>query len=622
MCGIVGYTGQRDALPVLMDGLRRLEYRGYDSAGVAVLDDGGAITVRKTEGKLAALATLVEARPPAGRLGIGHTRWATHGAPITRNAHPHPDARGRVVVVHNGIIENHDALHAELAAAGVTFTSDTDTEVVAQLIGRELDQRLGGNGHVDAAGALEAAVRAALARVEGSFAMVVISPVAPDVLVAARSFSPLVVGLGQGEQFLASDIPALLQWTREFLILEDGEMAVLRPDSVSVTKLDGTVVERDSLHVDWDAAAAEKGGYPTFVRKEIDEQPAALAETMRGRMDGDRAHLVELDGLSMDGIRRAYIVAAGTSLYAGLYAKRLLERWARLPVEVATASEFRYGDPVVASDSLVIAITQSGETADTLAALRRARDAGAPTLALTNVVGSSVTRVADATLQLQVGPEIGVVATKTFTGQLVLLALLAADVAVRRGNRAPDDPELAEAMAGLRALPGQMATLLTPAAEEHVANVARSLAHVRSMFYVGRGFGHIVALEGALKLKEISYIHAEGYPAGELKHGPIAMLDASMPVLAVATHSPTYAKVLANIEEIRAREAPVIVIANEGDERVTALAEHVLSVPRTLEPLAPILDVVPTQLFAYHVALERGCDVDQPRNLAKSVTVE
>jgi glucosamine--fructose-6-phosphate aminotransferase (isomerizing) len=622
MCGIVGYTGQRDALPVLMDGLRRLEYRGYDSAGVAVLDAGGAITVVKTEGKLAALATLVEARPPAGRLGIGHTRWATHGAPITRNAHPHPDARGQVVVVHNGIIENHDALHAELAAAGVSFTSDTDTEVVAQLIGRELDQRLGGNGHIDAAGALEAAVRAALARVEGSFALVAISPVAPDVLVAARSFSPLVVGLGQGEQFLASDIPALLPWTREFLILEDGELVVLRPQGVRVTKLDGTVVERASLHVDWDAAAAEKGGYPTFVRKEIDEQPAALAETMRGRMDGDRARLTELDGLSLDGIRRAYIVAAGTSLYAGLYAKRLLERWARLPVEVAIASEFRYGDPVLDPDCLVIAITQSGETADTLAALRRASEAGAPTLALTNVVGSSVTRVADATLQLQVGPEIGVVATKTFTGQLVLLALLAADVAVRRGNRAADDPELVEAMVGLRSLPGQMTTLLTPAAEEHVANVARSLAHVRSMFYVGRGFGHIVALEGALKLKEISYIHAEGYPAGELKHGPIAMLDASMPVLAVATHSPTYAKVLANIEEIRAREAPVVVIANEGDERVTALAEHVLSVPRTMEPLAPILDVVPTQLFAYHVALERGCDVDQPRNLAKSVTVE
>jgi len=618
MCGIVGYVGGRDALPILMDGLRRLEYRGYDSAGVALVGADGVITVRKAEGKLSALESLLAGSPPSGSPGIGHTRWATHGAPNQRNAHPHADASGRIVVVHNGIFENHAELKAELLERGHAFASDTDTEVVAHLIGALYDERRSARPGATAAEAFATAVRQALGRIQGSYALVALCADAPEVVVAARHFSPLVVGLGSGESFVASDIPALLPYTRRVVLLEDGEVATLAPSGVTIVDASGRPVDRAPFEVTWDAASAEKGGYPTFVRKEIDEQPDAVAESLRGRLTDAGPVLPEVDALPLGQIARATIVAAGTSYYAGMYGKRLLERWARLPVDVALASELRYGDPVLGPETLVLLISQSGETADTLAAGRLAAQSGSPTLALTNVVGSSLARLADVTLYLQVGPEIGVVATKTFTGQLALLAVLAADIGRRRGHLAPS--ALAAIAGDLRAVPDAMRAAL--AREDAVAEVARAHADVRSMFFVGRGFGHVAALEAALKLKEISYVHAEGYAAGELKHGPIAMLEAALPVFAFATRGATYDKVLSNLQEVRARDARIVAVATDGDERIGELAEDVLWVPDIAEDLSPLVTAVPAQLFAYHVALERGCDIDQPRNLAKSVTVE
>jgi glucosamine--fructose-6-phosphate aminotransferase (isomerizing) len=619
MCGIVGYVGARDALPFLMDGLGRLEYRGYDSAGVAVVDGDGPLAVRKEVGKLAALRATLEAQPVGGSPGIGHTRWATHGAPSGPNAHPHTDCQGRVAVVHNGIIENHAALRAELVQRGHRLDSETDTEVVAHLV-EEAWRELGANGAaartVDQT--LAEAVRRALARLEGAFALVVVSADAPGTLVAARQFSPLVVGLGQGEQFLASDIPALLAETRRVVVLEDGDVATLTAAGVTFTDFDGRPVERAAFTVDWDAAAAEKSGFEHFVMKEITEQPTAVADTLRGRLDGDRVTLPELAGLDLAALRRVVVVAAGSSYYAGLVGKLLLERWAHLPTEVAIASELRYGDPVLGPDVLGIFVSQSGETADTLAALRRAQAAGTPTLALTNVVGSSITRAADAVVYLQVGPEIGVVATKTFTGQLGALTLLATDLGRRRGVL--DAAAVRDIGHALRTVPARMAEALERS--DAVAEVARAYAERRSMFFLGRGFGYPVALEAALKLKEISYIHAEGYPAGELKHGPIAMLDPSIPVFAVALASPTYEKILSNIHEVRARGAEVIALATDGDEAIRDVATRVLYLPPIREELAPLLAAVPAQLFAYHVAVALGRDVDQPRNLAKSVTVE
>ncbi len=626
MCGIVGYVGGREATPILMAGLRRLEYRGYDSAGVAIRRGDGGIDIRKHEGKLARLAQALAADPlpPGGSLGLGHTRWATHGPPTTRNAHPHPDEAERLAVVHNGIIENHAALRAELTARGHVFRSETDTEVIAHLVEEAYRDAPGEPTPAhwlddDPPGErLAAAVRSALGRLDGAYALAVIAADAPDVIVAARKFSPLVVGIGDGESFLASDVPALLPETRRVLFVEDGEMAVLRPTGVRIVDADGAPVDRAPTAIAWDAAAAEKGGYAHFVRKEIDEQPRAMADTLRGRLVGDTVRLDELEGLDVAAVRRAYVVACGSSLYAGLVAKGWLERWARLPVEVAAASELRYGDPVLGADSLVVLISQSGETADTLAALRRAREAGAPTVAVTNVVGSSIARGAGATLFLNVGPEIGVVATKSFTGQLAVLALLAAWIGHRRGHLSAQDA--ADIARDLRRVPELMARALD--LEAVVAEAAARHAHRRSMFFVGRGFGHPVALEGALKLKEISYLHAEGYAAGELKHGPIAMLDPDIPVFAVATAGPTYDKLRSNIEEVRARDATVIAVVTEGDTGVAPLAEVVFEVPALRDDLSPFVTVIPTQLFAYHAALALGRDVDQPRNLAKSVTVE
>lgn len=612
MCGIVGYVGQRFAAPILLDGLKRLEYRGYDSAGVAILTLDGEIAIHKTQGKLIKLINALDGRAPAGFLGIGHTRWATHGAPNRANAHPHTDCSGRIVVVHNGIIENFSPLRQELTERGHIFTSETDTEVIVHLI-EEAYQELKGSpsGFVEA-------VRVALQRVRGAYAIAAFCRDEPDLLVGARHFSPLVIGLGEGENYLASDIPAILRETRRALLIEDGEVVALTPKEVRIYTLDGQLVQREPFHVGWDAQAAEKGGYPHFFLKEVYEQPDGLRNALRGRMDGDRLSLSELAHLNLRQIERVYIVACGTSYHAGLIGKQVIEAWARLPTEVAIASEFRYGHPIFDERTLTILITQSGETADTLAAFRLAREAGAVTLALTNVMGSSITRGVDGVLYLQVGPEIGVVASKTFTAQLAILYLLALHLAQERGMM--DGGEVAEVLGDLRALPEQVAAILEKDGE--IAAVARAYADRRSFFFFGRGYGYPIALEGALKLKEISYIHAEGYPAGELKHGPIAMLDPEIPVMAIATENPLYEKVISNIQEVLARQAEVLAVATEGDEEIGRYAQHVFHVPRTLEALTPVLTVVPLQLFAYHVAVERGCDVDQPRNLAKSVTVE
>ncbi len=613
MCGIVGYVGQRFAAPILLDGLKRLEYRGYDSAGIAVLTPERHLVVEKTQGKLVRLLSALDGCMPPGYLGIGHTRWATHGAPTRENAHPHIDCSGQLVVVHNGIIENFATLRQELTAQGHVFRSETDTEVIAHLIEEELKAGAGGSSEpfVDA-------VRRALQRVRGAYAIAAFTLDDPSLLVGARLFSPLVVGLGQGENFLASDIPALLGETRRALLLEDGEVIAIRPEGVRVQTLDGDRVEREPFHIHWDVEAAEKGGYPHFVLKEIYEQPDGLRNALRGRIEGDAVTLAELEHLDLSKVQRAYVVACGTSYYAGLVAKLVIETWARLPVEVAIASEFRYTRPILDDSTLVLLISQSGETADTLAGFRLAQAAGATTIAITNVVGSSITRGADAVMYLQVGPEIGVVATKSFTAQLVLAYLLALHLARERGQM--DDRAIAEVVRGLRALPDQVERVLHQ--DEAIAEVARTYADRRSFFYFGRSFGYPVALEGALKLKEISYIHAEGYPAGELKHGPIAMLDPTIPVMAIATQSATYEKIISNIQEVRARQAEVLAVATEGDEEIGRDVAHVFYVPPTLEALSPVVSVVPLQLFSYHVAVTRGCDVDQPRNLAKSVTVE
>lgn len=613
MCGIVGYVGYKEASPVLLDGLKRLEYRGYDSAGIAVRTADGTIAIHKRQGKLSNLAGQLNGSAPRGTVGMGHTRWATHGAPNDVNAHPHTDESGRVVVIHNGIIENYAELREALKARGHVFKSQTDTEIFAHLVQEEFESR-GAEGAVN----LVDAVRAALKRVRGAYSFVVMDARVPDLLIGARHFSPLVVGVGENENLFASDIPPLLQHTRRALIIEDGEVVALTHDAVRIFTLEGDVVEREPFEVTWDVTAAEKGGYATFFTKEIFEQPEALANALGGRVEQAKVILPELDAIDFDRVERVHIVACGTSWHAGLAGKLAMEQWARVPVHVEIASEYRYAAPIVDDKTLLILITQSGETADTLACFRLGKQAGAQTLALTNVVGSSVTRGADAVIYLQVGPEIGVVATKTYTAQVALLELVALAWATRNGRLTSEERQ--QILESFLQLPDLVrATLGT---DRQAKNLAQKLTEHRSAFFFGRGFGYVSALEGALKLKEVSYLHAEGYAAGELKHGPIAMLDPEIPVIAIATRSATLDKVVSNMQEVRARHAPVIAIATEGDTLIQEHADDVIYIPAAPDYLVPILALIPLQLLAYYVAVARGCDVDQPRNLAKSVTVE
>jgi glucosamine--fructose-6-phosphate aminotransferase (isomerizing) len=612
MCGIIGYTGPRPAIGVLVESLRRLEYRGYDSAGIAVLDpDRPYSTVVKSERKVEALARRLAANGEiAGRVGIGHTRWATHGRPTEVNAHPHRDCTGGIHLIHNGIIENFRELRAELVARGHEFLSDTDTEVMPHLI-EEFYQ-----------GDLADAVRAALRRLQGAYALVVFAAEEPDVIVGARLNAPLVVGLGQGETFISSDITALIPYTKRILLLGEGEVVTARPGGVEVSSLDGTVVEPRIITVDWDAEQAQKGGYPHFMLKEIHEQPQALAAALRDRIS--ETGLVTLPELGIPPERLAAfdsvtVVACGTAWIAGMVARYAIEQLARLRVEVEPASEFRYREPLVDERTLVLAISQSGETADTLAAVREAQRRGATVVAITNVVGSALALEADGVIHMQAGPEIGVAATKTFVAQMACGILLALHLADSRGALDVDTHRrLAEE---LLAMPELLARTL--AVEPQIVHMAGKYAHARNAMYIGRGINFPVALEGALKLKEVSYVHAEGYAAGELKHGPIALLDPEVPVVAIATRARTLAKTVSNIEEVRTREAPVIALVTEGENPFDGdLARDVIEVPACEELLSPLLNVLPLQLLAYHIAVQRGCDVDQPRNLAKSVTVE
>jgi glucosamine--fructose-6-phosphate aminotransferase (isomerizing) len=609
MCGIVGYVGQRQAERVLVSGLRKLEYRGYDSAGLAILEDG-RIDVRRAVGKLDNLQALLDASPMTGATGIGHTRWATHGRPSERNAHPH--RAGDVVVIHNGIIENYLELRAELAASGCTMQSDTDTEVIGHLIERESRS---GKGLADA-------TRAAIRRLRGSFAIVALSSAEPGRLVAAKNATPVVVGIGDGENLVASDVPALLDYTRDVLFLEDGEMVEVTAESVVVTTFDGDPVVRTPRRITWDPVTAQKGGYKHFLLKEIHEQPVAVVDTLRSRLcqDTSTVCLDELAGLDalLEGIDRMTIVACGTAWHAGLIGRYAIERLARVPVDVDYGSEYRYRDPVADSRTLMIVVSQSGETADTLAAVEAAHERGAKVLAVCNVVDSSIARKSDFVLYTHAGPEISVASTKAFTTQLSALYLLAVWFGRRKGALSAADE--ARYVQALVELPLLMEAALRE--EEAIARIARQLAPATDMLYLGRGVNFPVALEGALKLKEISYIHAEGYPSGEMKHGPIALIDENMPVLVLVPKDEVYEKTLSNLMEVESRGGRIFAVTDDADAELVRIAEWVVPVPRTESLFMPVLLTIPLQLLAYHVAVERGTDVDQPRNLAKSVTVE
>jgi glucosamine--fructose-6-phosphate aminotransferase (isomerizing) len=610
MCGIIGYIGPKPVVPILIDGLRRLEYRGYDSAGIAVVRDG-EIDVRRSAGKLAHLEDAIRAEPLAGAYGLGHTRWATHGRPTEENAHPHRDCSGRVVVVHNGIIENYLELKRQLEGEGHRFVTETDTEVVAHLVEREMR----GDG-------LAAALYRALGRLRGLFALVLISADDPGTIVAARSGPPLVVGLGDGEYFVASDIPAILNHTREVVFLDDGDVAVLGPGGVAFTDFAGRPVTRSSQRVTWDPVMAEKAGYKHFMLKEIYEQPQAVRETILGRVSADSGRVFLGDMPDLAVIETISIIACGTSWHAGLVGKYLIEELAHLPVEVDYGSEYRYRNPIAGPRTLAIVITQSGETADTLAALREARRKGARSLAICNVVGSMATREAEATIHTHAGPEIGVASTKAFTSQLVALYLLALHLGQARGVLSPEAsrPHVAALL--------QLPQVLEQTLRESVLmeEAARRFYNRVDFLYLGRGIHYPIALEGALKLKEISYIHAEGYPAGEMKHGPIALIDEQMPVVALAPHDHVYEKMMSNIQEVKARSGSVLALITNGNDELARLldpgTDMILRLPQTLPLLMPVVMVLPLQLLAYHIAVRRGCDVDQPRNLAKSVTVE
>ena len=613
MCGIVAYIGPRDAAPILLDGLRRLEYRGYDSAGIAVLQ-GGKIAVRRKAGKLANLVRAVQAHPVHGEVGIGHTRWATHGEPSDRNAHPHASSSGEIVVVHNGIVENFLELREELADEGVTFASDTDTEVIAQLI-----ELYAGGGTP-----LFEAVRRAVGRLRGAHGIVVISAREPDRIVAARlgNAGGVTIGAGEGEMFVASDMPALLDHTRRMAFLESGQIALVTRTGYSVETLDGKPVESALQTVDWVAPAAEKGNYPHFMLKEIHEQVRSLGDTMAGRVDFEQGEVflptLKIDSAAARRIRRVVLTACGTASHAAMVGRILIERRARIPAEVDIASEFRYRDPILDDRTAVIAISQSGETADTLAAMEEAKRKGALLWSIVNVVGSQAMRMADGYLSMQTGPEIGVASTKAFTAPLVDLFLLGILLGRLRGTLPA--AERRKRVAELRRLPGLVGECL--AREASLAGPAAALKDVTHCLYLGRGSNMPIAYEGALKLKEISYIHAEAYPAGEMKHGPIALVDKSMPVIALAPRDPWYEKMLSQIEQTKARGGMVIAVCTDGDDRIPAKVDYAIPIPDVSWTLSPVLTIIPLQLLAYQVAVLRGCDVDQPRNLAKSVTVE
>ncbi|MBV8490125.1 MAG: glutamine--fructose-6-phosphate transaminase (isomerizing) [Candidatus Eremiobacteraeota bacterium] len=613
MCGIVGYIGPRDSVPIILDALGRLEYRGYDSAGIAVIDETGALTGSKAEGKLSRLAErLKNGEHLSGAVGVGHTRWATHGRPSDANAHPHMDCSARIAVVHNGIIENYAPLRARLIELGHTFTSETDTEVLAHLIEMHYD------------GDLEAAVRRTLHEVRGAYALGVISSDDPDHLVVARNgASPLVIGIGEGEMYVASDTPAILPYTRKEIILQEGEIAVVGRDGYRLSDYDGKPIERDVIQVMWDASSAEKSGFKHFMLKEIFEQPNVIKETLAGRIDDDGAvHLArELGGIGADQLRaisKIAITGCGTAYHAGMVGMYLLRSLVHLPVEMELASEFRYGDPVIDPTALVIAMSQSGETADTIEAVRIAKKAGSAVLGVCNVLGSHLSRIADGTLYTRGGPEIGVAATKTYVSQVTAMTLFALYLARLRGTA--DARRLDEIADGTKLLPAAVDVVLNTSDE--IRRVAKQIRKARSVLFIGRYVNVPTALEGALKLKEISYIHAEGYPAGEMKHGPIALLDASVPVIGVMTEDRVREKILSNLMESKAREAPIVVVANHGDKEAKSIADHVFWVPKVDELLSPIVNVIPLQLLAYHIADIEGKDVDQPRNLAKTVTVE
>ena len=612
MCGIVGYIGERDSVPIILDSLSRLEYRGYDSAGIAVIDAHGTLTGSKAEGKLSRLAErLRNGEALAGTMGLGHTRWATHGRPNDANAHPHMDCTGRIAVVHNGIIENYSQLRARLMEFGHVFKSETDTEVLAHLI--EMYYQ----------GDLEAAVRKTLADVRGAYALGVISSDDPERLIFARNgASPLVIGIGEGEMYVASDTPAILPYTRREIILQEGEMAVVERGGYKLMRYDGTPIVRDIINVTWDAASAEKSGYKHFMLKEIFEEPNVIKETLTGRIDDDaRVDLSAEIGISDERLRaisKIAITGCGTAYHAGMVGMYLLRSLVKLPVEMELASEFRYGDPVIDSDALVIAMSQSGETADTIEAVRIAKGAGSTILGICNVVGSHLTRIADGTLYTRGGPEIGVAATKTYVSQVTAMTLFALHLATLRGTM--DPRRLAQIAENTKLLPASVDVVLNTS--DHIREVARKIRKMRSCLFMGRYINYPTALEGALKLKEISYIHAEGYAAGEMKHGPIALLDVETPVIGIMTEGRVREKVLSNLMESKAREAPIILVANHGDEEAAAVADHVFYVPKVDELLSPIVNVIPLQLLAYHIADIEGKDVDQPRNLAKTVTVE
>jgi glucosamine--fructose-6-phosphate aminotransferase (isomerizing) len=617
MCGIVGYIGPHRAVPIILEGLKRLEYRGYDSAGLAVYCDDGHLDIRRAQGKLRNLEEAIRNNPVDGSFGIGHTRWATHGRPTEENAHPHRDCKGDIVVVHNGIVENYLALKQQLQHEGHTFKTETDTEVIAHLVEKHFE------------GNLEEAVRAAVKELTGVFALAVIARSDPYKIVAARNGPPVVIGIGDNEYFVASDVPAILSYTQDMFFLADGDMAILTPEGVSLCDFDGRGVQRQVSHILWNPIEAEKGGYQHFMLKEIFEQPRAVRDTTLGRVGQETGRIfldeMEITPAEFAGFKQVKIVACGTSWHAGLSGKFMIEKLARIPCEVDYGSEFRYRDPIVVADTLTIVISQSGETADTLAAQREAKSKGSRTLAICNVVGSMITREASGTIYTHAGPEIGVASTKAFTCQLTALFILAMYLGQANGSLGEEQSRVL--VQELVHLPGKLETVLS---HDHLyETLGKELHRSTDFLFLGRGVHFPIALEGALKLKEISYIHAEGYPAGEMKHGPNALIDENLPVVVLATHDSSsaesrllYDKTLSNIQEVKARDGIVLAIVTEGDDKVYKVADHVIEIPNSSELLTPILAIVPLQLLAYHIAVRRGCDVDQPRNLAKSVTVE